>query len=87
MEASHSKEEEKKETDQEKKLITYVLRVFDSEDDRKLYGYTERALNYLRLSVNSYRSTLKIEDGVIRDEGDYIKVDDTWLKVFKIMLD
>ena len=64
-----------------------MLRVFDSEEDSKHYGYTERALNYLKLSVSSYRNTLKIEDGVIRDESDYIKVDDTWLKVYKIMLD
>ena len=44
-------------------------------------------MNYLKLSVSSYKNTLKIEDGVIRDESDYIKVDDTWLKVYKIMLD
>ena len=89
MEAKQSKEEEVKggENDRDKKLITYVLRVFDSEEDRKHYGYTERALNYMKLSVSSYKNTLKIEDSVIRDESDYIKVDDTWLKVYKIMLD
>jgi hypothetical protein len=41
----------------------------------------------MKLSASSYKSTLKIEDKVIRDESDYIKVDDTWLKVYKIMLD
>ena len=41
----------------------------------------------MKLSVSSYRNSLKIEGGVIRDESDYIKVDDTWLKVYKIMLD
>ena len=44
-------------------------------------------MNYMKLSASSYKSTLKIEDKVIRDESDYIKVDDTWLKVYKIMLD
>ena len=61
--------------------------MFDSEEDKKHYGFTERALNYMKLSASSYKTTLKIEDKVIRDESDYIKVDDTWLKVYKIMLD
>ena len=64
-----------------------MLRVFDSDDDRNHYGYSDRALNYMKLSVSSYLSTLTIEDRTLRDESDYIKVDDTWLKVYKIMLD
>lgn len=71
---------------QEKKLADYVKRVFDSKEDEDHYGFTERALNYLKLSASQYRSSINIVEGVLRDEGDYIKVDDTWLKVYKIML-
>ena len=82
-------EEEKKSTEETKletKLTGYAVKVFDSKEDQAHYGFTDRAINYLKLSVNQYRTSLKIEDGVLRDEADYIKVDDTWLKVYKIML-
>jgi hypothetical protein len=40
----------------------------------------------MRLSVAQYKGSLKIEGKSLRQEEDYIKVDDTWLKMSKIML-
>ena len=40
----------------------------------------------MRLSVKAYRSLLKVEEKALRQEEDFIKVDDTWLKMSKIML-
>ncbi len=62
-------------------------RVFKFEEDKRQYGFTERALDYMALSVSSYRHTLKIQNKTLIEEDDYVKVDDTWLKIAKIMID
>lgn len=41
----------------------------------------------MQKSVSSYRKTFKVTSGCLTDEGDFIKVDDTWLKVSKILID
>ena len=40
----------------------------------------------MRLSVGQYRGSLKIEGKILKQEEDYIKVDDSWLKMSKIMI-
>ena len=44
-------------------------------------------LEYLTSHVNTYWKELQIEDMVLEREEDLLKVDDTWLKVAKLMWD
>ena len=63
-------------------------RVFRIEEDKEWYGFSERALDYMRLSVSTYFKTLRVNSyGMITEDEDFVKVDDTWLKVAKIMID
>ena len=36
-------------------------------------------------TIKSYRKELRIKDGKLRKESDLVKVDDTWLKLSKLM--
>ena len=62
-------------------------RVFKIEEDKEYYGFTERAMEYMQMSAKSYRSTIKVVDGSLIEEEDFVKVVDTWLKVAKLMID
>ena len=75
------------EQQEEKKRLAHARHVFKIEEDQEYYGFTERAMDYLKLSVSSYRATLNIKDNAISSDEDFIKIDDTWLKLSKILLD
>lgn len=79
-------EKEEQDNEVEKRRLARAKHVMKDEDDQKRYGYTDKVIEFMRLSVRQYIKTLKIEQRVIRSEEDYIKIDDTWLKMSKVML-
>jgi len=36
--------------------------------------------------IKSYKKELRLKDGQLRKESDYVKVDDTWIQLSKLML-
>lgn len=84
--ASYLVNEEEEKVKEEKRL-NMARRVFRIEEDKEYYGFSERAIEYMKSSVATYRQALKIAGGSLSEEADFIKVDDTWLKVSKILID
>lgn len=78
---------ENQERELDKKRLELAKRVFREKEDQERYGFSQRAIDYMRLSVSSYRKSLTIQNGFLTEEEDFIKVDDTWLKLSKIFMD
>lgn len=51
-----------------------------------MYGFTEKVIEFMQKSVGCYRNSLRIERRTLIAEEDFIKVDDTWLKLAKMMI-
>lgn len=59
--------------------------LFKDEKEQVEFGFDERVMKYMTKTIKKYRKDLKIKNGKIRREDDLINLDDTWLKVSKLM--
>jgi hypothetical protein len=63
-----------------------VLEMFKDDADREEFGLKkDKTLRYMTRSIKSYIKELKIKDGQLTEEQDLVKVDDTWLNLYKLM--
>ena len=79
------REFEKKERQKQRKAAVKAL--FKDEEVAKKYGYTEKVLKFMTKSIRSYYKELRIKEGQLKKESDLVKVDDTWLKMSKMMFE
>ncbi len=79
------KEFEKKERQKQRKAA--VKGMFADEEEAQKYGYTEKVLKFMTKSIRSYYKELRIKEGQLKKEADLVKVDDTWLKMTKMMFE
>ncbi len=54
-------EREEKDKANEERRFARAKQVMSDPDDRAHYGYSDKVVEYMRLSVGSYRGSLKIE--------------------------
>lgn len=59
--------------------------LFKDDKEKTEFGFDERVMKYMTKTIKKYRKDLKIKNGKIRKEDDLINLDDTWLKVSKLM--
>ena len=60
--------------------------MFKDDADREAFGLKkDKTLRYMTRSIKSYIKELKIKDGQLTEEQDLVKVDDTWLNLYKLM--
>ena len=59
-------EREERDLALEERRLDRARQVCSDEDDRTRYGYTDRVIDYMRLSVAQYKGSLKIEGKSLR---------------------
>jgi hypothetical protein len=77
------KELEVKEKEKERKAAVKAL--FKDEAERAQFGVTDKVIKFMTKHIKSYKKELRIKDGSLRKESDYVKVDDTWVQLSKLM--
>jgi len=77
------KELEAKEKEKERKAAVKAL--FKDEAERAAFGVNDKVIKFMTKDIKSYKKELRIKDGSLRKESDYVKVDDTWVQLSKLM--
>ncbi len=78
------KELEVKEKEKERKAAVKAL--FKDDADRAAFGIQDKTIKFMTKHIKSYKKELRIKDGQLRKDSDYVKVDDTWVQLSKLML-
>ncbi|CDW71999.1 UNKNOWN [Stylonychia lemnae] len=76
---------EEKALQKEKRRRNQVNQIFFDDEDREFYGFSDQVLEYVALAVKNQLYNISIHNQNVYTEDDYVKVDDVWLKVAKIM--
>ncbi len=69
-------------TEKRKKRVNDL---FFSDEDREAFGYKPDVLDYMVLSSEEFLKDITVKHEHLTDLEDYIKVDDTWLKLALLM--
>jgi|LauGreDrversion4_2_1035121.scaffolds.fasta_scaffold482527_1 hypothetical protein len=78
------KELEVKEKEKERKAAVKAL--FKDDADRAAFGIQDKTIKFMTKHIKSYKKELRIKDGQLKKDSDYVKVDDTWVQLSKLML-
>ena len=78
------KELEVKEKEKERKAAVKAL--FKDDADRATFGIQDKTIKFMTKHIKSYKKELRIKDGQLKKDSDYVKVDDTWVQLSKLML-
>lgn len=79
------REVEKKE--RQKQRRDAVLALFKDDAEKAEYGVTGKTVKYMTKKIKEYVKELKIRHKKLSSEEDYVKVDDTWLNLSKMMFE
>lgn len=79
------KEMEVKQKQKQRKAAVKAL--FKDEAEREAYGIKDKTIRFMTKHLLSYKKELRIKDGKLRKESDYVKVDDTWVQLSKLMFE
>ena len=79
------REVETKERNKERKEAVNAL--FKDEEERKDNGVTDKTVRYMVKKIKEYAKELRIRNRQLTKEDDFVKVDDTWLNMSKMMLE
>jgi hypothetical protein len=64
-----------------------VLALFKDEEEKDLYGVKAKTVRYMVKKIKEYAKELRIRNRQLSREDDFVKVDDTWLNLSKMMLE
>jgi len=64
-----------------------VLALFKDEEEKELYGVKAKTVRYMVKKIKEYAKELRIRNRQLSREDDFVKVDDTWLNLSKMMLE
>jgi hypothetical protein len=64
-----------------------VKALFKTDAEREALGIKDKTIRFLTKHIQSYKKELRIKDGKLRKESDYVKVDDTWVRLSKLMFE
>lgn len=76
---------EQKLKDKTEKRKARVNSLFFSDEDREQFGFSPDVLDFMVTSANEYLKDITVQHQHLGDMEDYIKVDDTWLKMALLM--
>jgi hypothetical protein len=79
------REVETKERNKQRKEAVNAL--FKDEEERKDHGVTDKTVRYMVKKIKEYVKELRIRNRQLTKEDDFVKVDDTWLNMSKMMLE
>ncbi len=64
-----------------------MLALFKDEEEKDLYGVKAKTVRYMVKKIKEYAKELRIRNRQLSREDDFVKVDDTWLNLSKMMLE
>ena len=64
-----------------------MLALFKDEEEKELYGVKAKTVRYMVKKIKEYAKELRIRNRQLSREDDFVKVDDTWLNLSKMMLE
>lgn len=61
--------------------------MFADQEARDSFGVSDKTIRYFTKNIKSYQKELRIRNKQLTREEDFVKVDDTWLNMSKMMFE